>query len=60
MNMKQISPYPLRLDPSLKGYLTEQAIRNFRSLHAEIVFRLEESRTKENAPEAATSEALVQ
>lgn len=56
----QITPYGLRMQPELKAWLVEQAQRNFRSLHAEIIFRLEEGRAKENAPEVAASEALVQ
>jgi hypothetical protein len=53
-------PFGLRMQPALKAWLTEQAQRNFRSLNAEIVHRLEEGRSKENAPEAATSDALEQ
>ncbi|MFP3757512.1 TraY domain-containing protein [Cupriavidus sp. SIMBA_020] len=43
----QPTPFGLRMDPELKEWLTEQAQRSFRSLNAEIVFRLKESRTKQ-------------
>lgn len=56
----QIMPFSLRVQPSLKEWLTEQAQRNFRSLNAEIIHRLEQSRAKENAPEVEGSDALMQ
>lgn len=56
----QIAPFGLRMQPELKAWLAEQARSNFRSLNAEIVHRLEQGRTKENAPEGGASDALVQ
>lgn len=38
-----IAPYPLRLAPDLRGSLEESAKKGGRSLHAEIVSRLEKS-----------------
>lgn len=35
------------MEPELKEWLTAQAQQNFRSLNAEIVFRLVESRAKQ-------------
>lgn len=45
-------PFGLRMQPELKGWLAEQAQRNFRSLNAEIVMRLEQSRQTERPQEA--------
>lgn len=56
----QVTPFGLRMQPELKAWLAEQAQRNRRSLNAEIVHRLEQGRTKENAPEVGASDALVQ
>ena len=56
----QIAAYPVRLEPGLRAHLQKAADNNDRSLHREIVRRLEGSVQKENAPEAATSDALVQ
>ena len=50
----------LRLERAILARLKHRAIDNHRSLNAEILFRLEESLTKENALEGATSKALVQ
>ena len=55
----QNPPYSLRMSYELRQRLQEQAQRNDRSLHREIMRRLEQSLEKENAPGAATSEALV-
>ncbi len=54
----QIPAYPLRMPYELRSRLKDKAQLNDRSLHREIVRRLEQSLEKENAPEAATSEAL--
>lgn len=40
---QQITPYPLRLDPDLRAELERSAKDAGRSLHAEIVRRLEQS-----------------
>lgn len=56
----QIAAYPVRLEPRLRAHLQNAADKNDRSLHREIVRRLEESTKKENAPEAATSDASMQ
>lgn len=53
----QIAPFGLRMQPELKAWLVEQAQRNFRSLNAEIIHRLEQGRTKENAPGGESPEA---
>lgn len=65
----QIAPFGVRMEPDLKDWLTDQAQRNFRSLNAEIVYRLRVSREtegaarcaaaseKENAPVVAATEA---
>ncbi|MES1977320.1 MAG: hypothetical protein V4451_04745 [Pseudomonadota bacterium] len=39
----------MRLDPALKAYFTRQAQINSRSLHAELVRRLEESKRRDDA-----------
>lgn len=41
---KQTTPYPLRLPEDLRAYLEDQAAAGHRSLHAEIVMRLEQTR----------------
>ena len=56
----QIAAYPLRIPPDLRQQLQIGADENDRSLHREIIRRLEESVQKENAPEAATSDASMQ
>lgn len=43
----QIAPFGLRMEPELKTWLAEQAQKNFRSLNAEIIYRLRASREKE-------------
>ncbi|CAN7309632.1 Arc family DNA-binding protein [Cupriavidus necator] len=43
----QLAPFGVRMEPRLKEWLTERAQQNFRSLNAEIVFRLQSSRDKE-------------
>lgn len=45
--VKQLPITPLRLPPDLKIWLKHQATNNRRSLNAEIIVRLEESRQKE-------------
>jgi len=53
------APFQLRFaSPGLKRRLEEQARNNLRSLNAEINARLIMSLEKENAPAAATVEAL--
>lgn len=44
---RTIAPFGLRLQPDFKEYLQQQAEKNHRSLNAEIIFRLEQSRTLE-------------
>lgn len=39
----QIAPYPLRMPMELRKQLQEAADANYRSLNAEILFRLEQS-----------------
>ena len=57
---KPLPPTGIRIPPSLKEWLSAMAKRNRRSLNAEIVHRLDEARTKENAPEVEGSDALMQ
>lgn len=54
----QIAPYPLRLRSGLRRRLQAKADQGDRSLHREIVRRLEASLEIENAPEGQSSEAL--
>lgn len=55
-----IAPTGVRIPPDMKQRLVERAKSNSRSLNNEVVHRLKESLAKENAPEAATSDALEQ
>ena len=41
---RDINPFGLRMPPDLKKWLEEQAKKNFRSLNAEIVIRLQNSK----------------
>lgn len=43
----QLNPYPIRIPEALREYLKEKAREEHRSLHAEIMHRLEQSRIKE-------------
>jgi len=43
----QSNPYPVRIPVDLKEYLKEQASLAHRSYHAEIIYRLEQSRKRE-------------
>lgn len=55
----QIVPYPLRLRSGLRRRLQAKADQGDRSLHREIVRRLEASLEIENAPKAATFDASI-
>ncbi len=58
--MKGVRAQPqvaVRMPPDLKRWLQVQASDHMRSLNAEIVVRLQTSRTKGNAPAALTAEA---
>lgn len=55
---QQDSQMKIRLPLSLKFWLVSQARLNRRSVNAEVVYQLESVKTKENAPAAATVEAL--
>lgn len=44
---KKASPYPLRLDESLKQWTEERAKRNGRSMNAEIIQILKEAKARE-------------
>lgn len=53
MNIRDITPYPLRLDPKVKERLERSAKAERRSLNSEIALRLERSFEKKCMPEAA-------
>jgi len=55
------SPFGVRMPEELKNWLKQRAVRNRRSANSEILAMLESIRSseKENAPLAATGEALV-
>ncbi|WP_439671410.1 Arc-like DNA binding domain-containing protein [Cupriavidus necator] len=55
---QQDSQMKIRLPLGLKFWLVSQARLNRRSVNAEVVYQLESVKTKENAPTAATVEAL--
>jgi hypothetical protein len=59
-NLQTFPQIKLRISVEMRDWLQDKAQRNFRSMNAEIVHRLDQSRAKENAPEAATSDALAQ
>ena len=44
---KRVMPYPIRLMPDLRDYLQKCADAGYRTLHSEIIRRLEESRKQE-------------
>lgn len=41
------SPYPLRIPPHLRDWMQQAAQKNSRSLQGELLFRLMESRARE-------------
>ncbi len=47
-NVRDLPPTGVRLDPALKAYFVRQAQINSRSLHAELVRRLEESKRRDD------------
>lgn len=49
MQIKNIPPFGIRMEPELKNCLQESARANRRSLNGEIVLRLERSIKKEKA-----------
>ena len=49
MESPKLAPLGVRMSEELKAYMKSRAIENHRSLNAEIVVRLEESRAKELA-----------
>lgn len=57
----EITVTTLRLPKTLLAYLKSRALKNHRSLNAEMLVCLEHAREqeKENAPEGESSEALV-
>lgn len=57
MKTCQVASYPLRVPLELKMWLKKRAQRNLRSLNAEMVHRLNQSRQKDDASELAPSEA---
>ncbi|WP_404299822.1 Arc family DNA-binding protein [Alicycliphilus denitrificans] len=46
----KLAPSPIRLPQDLKDWLKHRAIDNRRSFNSEVVARLEESRSREEAP----------
>jgi hypothetical protein len=55
---KQITPYPLRLEPDLRKHLEEVAAQNGRSLHAEIVACLSAASGHKSDTEKADEERI--
>ncbi|WP_423817527.1 Arc family DNA-binding protein [Saezia sanguinis] len=49
-NRNQVSPYPLRIPPELRALLQKQADIVGRSLHTEIMKRLEKSCQQQETP----------
>ncbi|QRX83277.1 Arc family DNA-binding protein [Glaciimonas sp. PAMC28666] len=49
MDNIKLAPLGIRMKDELKAYLRNRAVENHRSLNAEIVVRLEQSRTNELA-----------
>jgi predicted HicB family RNase H-like nuclease len=45
---RKIAPFGLRLPPELKEWLQQQALKNHRSLNAELLARLEQSKQLSN------------
>ena len=45
----QTAPYPLRISGEIRQWLKSKAAENYRSLNAEILHRLEQSRKAEEA-----------
>lgn len=48
MNVKDLAPFGVRLQPSLRAWIKENAKRNQRSMNNEIVFILEQARSATN------------
>ena len=48
LGVPKLAPLGVRMSEELKAYMKSRTIENHRSLNAEIVVRLEESRAKES------------
>lgn len=57
---KQPTPYPLRMPDDLRSKLEEEANKIGRSLHAEIIARLEQSFSVQNQFDAAAVSAIIE
>ena len=55
--MSQIPPTGIRIPPEMKELLKQEADRNHRSMHAEIIHRLQESLDPTDPLEKAAREA---
>ncbi|MGJ8525172.1 hypothetical protein LMG33818_000880 [Halomonadaceae bacterium LMG 33818] len=52
-NKQQARPYPIRMTEEMRSYLEERAFSNKRSLHAEIMKRIEDSIDREKMIEGS-------
>jgi len=59
--MRNISPYPIRMNAELRSFLEKSAKKNKRSLHAEIIARLYATCDIDNLddPDTAKIRAIV-
>ena len=48
---KQLPPYPVRFSEDMRSYLEEQAEKNRRSFHSEILYRISRSIEQDRADE---------